>query len=377
MDKLIMALVKANIPIPNKGTETCGIVRWGKNNRYWLRKFQGGYIFGDFVTGLSDHVFDHEYKGQRLKQVLTIMEKTRQATDQELMQIHKRTAQKAQSIFDTAHTVSSHPYLSTKKVLSHGLKEYKGCLLIPLRDVEGKLWSLQFIDKNSEKRFLSGGKKKGCFFLIGTLGENAFVCEGYATGATIYECTAVPTVVAFDAGNLESVVQALRKQYPNLKMILCADNDCYGEANVGVEKANAALKEAGAKRVVPLPVSGGFHSKLMEEASVKFSEILDDCEIKDAEIPVYTNVDAEPTTSAIRFKAKMTAQIYSSVMWTQTIQRMAADGVDTIVEIGPGKVLAGLIKKTDASINVLNIFDEESLNNAVSVLNEKFEVKCL
>ena len=137
------------------------------------------------------------------------------------------------------------------------------------------------------------------------------------------------------------------------------------------------MKEAGAKRVVPLPVSGGFHSKLMEEASVKFSEILDDCEIKDAEIPVYTNVDAEPTTSAIRFKAKMTAQIYSSVMWTQTIQRMAADGVDTIVEIGPGKVLAGLIKKTDASINVLNIFDEESLNNAVSVLNEKFEVKCL
>lgn len=149
-----------------------------------------------------------------------------------------------------------------------------------------------------------------------------------------------------------------------------------GEADA-VEKANAALKEAGAKRVVPLPVSGGFHSKLMEEASVKFSEILDDCEIKDAEIPVYTNVDAEPTTSAIRFKAKMTAQIYSSVMWTQTIQRMAADGIDTIVEIGPGKVLAGLIKKTDASINVLNIFDEESLNNAVSVLNEKFEVKCL
>lgn len=146
-----------------------------------------------------------------------------------------------------------------------------------------------------------------------------------------------------------------------------------GEADA-VEKANAALKEAGAKRVVPLPVSGGFHSKLMEEASVKFSEILDDCEIKDAEIPVYTNVDAEPTTSAIRFKAKMTAQIYSSVMWTQTIQKMAADGVDTIVEIGPGKVLAGLIKKTDASINVLNIYDEASLNDAIAALNNTVTV---
>ncbi|MEI3253861.1 MAG: ACP S-malonyltransferase [Candidatus Gastranaerophilaceae bacterium] len=79
-----------------------------------------------------------------------------------------------------------------------------------------------------------------------------------------------------------------------------------GEADA-VAKANNALKEAGAKRVIPLPVSGGFHSMLMEEASVKFSEILDDCDIKNAQIPVFTNVDAEPTTAAIRFKAKMTA----------------------------------------------------------------------
>ena len=142
-----------------------------------------------------------------------------------------------------------------------------------------------------------------------------------------------------------------------------------GEADA-VAKANDALKDAGAKRVIPLPVSGGFHSMLMEEASVKFSEILDDCDIKDAQIPVFTNVDAEPTTAAIRFKAKMTAQIYSSVMWTQTIEKMAADGVDTIVEIGPGKVLAGLVKKTNPAINVLNVFDEESLKAAVEALKK-------
>lgn len=140
-----------------------------------------------------------------------------------------------------------------------------------------------------------------------------------------------------------------------------------GEAEA-VAKANDALKEAGAKRVIPLPVSGGFHSMLMEEASVKFSEILDDCDIKDAQIPVFTNVDAEPTTAAIRFKAKMTAQIYSSVMWTQTIEKMAADGVDTVVEIGPGKVLAGLVKKINPAINVLNVYDEESLNATVEAL---------
>ena len=141
-----------------------------------------------------------------------------------------------------------------------------------------------------------------------------------------------------------------------------------GEAQA-VEKANEALKEAGAKRVIPLPVSGGFHSALMNTASVKFSEILDDCDIKDAKIPVFTNVDAEPTTSAIRFKSKMTAQIYSSVMWTQTVEKMVQDGVDTIVEIGPGKVLAGLCKKINPSLNVLNVYDEESLNAAAQALS--------
>ncbi len=141
-----------------------------------------------------------------------------------------------------------------------------------------------------------------------------------------------------------------------------------GEAEA-VEKANTALKEAGAKRVIPLPVSGGFHSKLMEDASVKFSEVLDDCDIKDAKIPVFTNVDAEPTTSAIRFKAKMTAQIYSSVMWTQTVEKMIADGVDTFVEIGPGKVLAGLIKKTNPAVNVLNVYDVETLNAVAEALS--------
>ncbi len=141
-----------------------------------------------------------------------------------------------------------------------------------------------------------------------------------------------------------------------------------GEAQA-VEKANEALKEAGAKRVIPLPVSGGFHSALMNTASVKFSEILDDCDIKDAKIPVFTNVDAEPTTSAIRFKSKMTAQIYSSVMWTQTVEKMVQDGVDTIVEIGPGKVLAGLCKKINPSLTVLNVYDEESMNAAAQALS--------
>lgn len=140
-----------------------------------------------------------------------------------------------------------------------------------------------------------------------------------------------------------------------------------GEADA-VAKANDALKDAGAKRVIPLPVSGGFHSELMRGASEKFAEILDDCNIQDAKVPVYTNVDAIPTISANEFKTKMTEQIYLSVMWTQTIENMVEQGVDTVVEIGPGKVLAGLVKKINPAINVLNVYDTESLNATIEAL---------
>lgn len=143
-----------------------------------------------------------------------------------------------------------------------------------------------------------------------------------------------------------------------------------GEADA-VAKANDLLKEAGAKRVIPLPVSGGFHSMLMKEASEKFAQILPECQINEAKIPVYTNVDAQITTAADDFAPKMEAQIYSSVMWTQTVENMVSQGVDTVVEIGPGKVLAGLVKKINPAINVLNVFDSDSLNAAVEALNQK------
>ena len=140
-----------------------------------------------------------------------------------------------------------------------------------------------------------------------------------------------------------------------------------GEADA-VEKANVALKEAGAKRVVPLPVSGGFHSALMKDASEKFAEILSECDVQDAKVPVYTNVDAVATTKSADFKTKMVEQIYSSVMWTQTIEEMVVQGVDTVVEIGPGKVLAGLVKKINPALTVLNVYDTESLNSTIEAL---------
>lgn len=140
-----------------------------------------------------------------------------------------------------------------------------------------------------------------------------------------------------------------------------------GDENA-VKKAGEYMLANGVKRVVPLPVSGAFHSKYMEEAGSKFDKFLDDLNINDAKIPVITNVDAESTVSANDFRIKMPKQIYSSVHWTQTIQKMVEEGVDTFIEIGPGKVLAGLNKKIAPGTVVYSISDIETLKNTIDVL---------
>ncbi len=138
-----------------------------------------------------------------------------------------------------------------------------------------------------------------------------------------------------------------------------------------VKAAGDYILANGARRVVPLPVSGAFHSKFMQEAGAIFGEYIEDADLNDSSIPVITNVDAELTTHAEDFRAKMPKQIYSSVHWTQTIQKMVEEGVDTFIEIGPGKVLAGLNKKIAPEANVYNVFDKASLETTVAALKEQ------
>ena len=140
-----------------------------------------------------------------------------------------------------------------------------------------------------------------------------------------------------------------------------------GDENA-VKTASDYLLANGVRRVVPLAVSGAFHSKYMENAGNEFKSFALDLELNDAKIPVITNVDAQPTTNADSFRDKMPRQIYSSVHWTQTIQKMSADGVSVFVEIGPGKILAGLNKKIVPEATVYNVYDKESLNSTVEAL---------
>lgn len=149
-------------------------------------------------------------------------------------------------------------------------------------------------------------------------------------------------------------------------------------AQVVITGAEDAIKAAsdymvanGVRRVVPLAVSGAFHSKFMENAGKEFAEFVSNLDLNNASIPVITNVDAEITTNSEDFRVKMPKQIYSSVHWTQTIEKMIAEGVDTFIEIGPGKVLAGLNRKISSDITTYNIFDKASLDATVSALKEE------
>lgn len=143
-----------------------------------------------------------------------------------------------------------------------------------------------------------------------------------------------------------------------------------GDENA-VKTAGDYILANGARRVVPLAVSGAFHSQFMKSAGEEFAIYVTSANLNDSSIPVITNVDAEPTINASDFRTKMPKQIYSSVHWTQTIQKMVEEGVDTFIEIGPGKVLAGLNKKIAPEATVYNVFDKVSLENTISALKEQ------
>ena len=138
-----------------------------------------------------------------------------------------------------------------------------------------------------------------------------------------------------------------------------------------VKKAGELLTEAGARRFVPLAVSGAFHSKYLNEASKEFGEFAKDLDLSSASVPVVTNVDAAATIASEDFRNKMPRQISSSVHWTQTIENMAKNGVDTFIEFGPGKVLAGLNRKINPQLKTYNVYDKESLESTVSAIESE------
>ena len=137
-------------------------------------------------------------------------------------------------------------------------------------------------------------------------------------------------------------------------IVIPANYNCNGQVVISgekqaVEAACEAMKAAGAKRALPLSVSGAFHSPLMEAARVELGKAIEKTEVKTPSCPIYQNVTAKPETDPARIKDNLLQQLTSPVKWTQTVENMLADGATIFRELGPGNVLQGLIKRIAAS----------------------------
>jgi putative DNA primase/helicase len=166
------------------------------------------------------------------------IEYAREVRQLEHAKAHQEAAEKARWIGLQAPLITDpaqHNYLVRKHVKPHGARRYRDALVIPLVDQSGTIVNLQFINADGTKRFLSGGRKKGCYSTIGEPTETILICEGWATGASLHESTGHYVIVAMDAGNLKPVGEIVRRQYPSRKIIICADND-----PIGIEKATIA-----------------------------------------------------------------------------------------------------------------------------------------
>lgn len=165
-------------------------------------------------------------------------------------------------------------------------------------------------------------------------------------------CEAVPSTMAAILGLDDETVEKVCAQVE--EVVVAANYNCPGQLVIsgsieGVDKACALLLEAGAKRALKLNVGGAFHSPLMEPAKVELQTAIEATEIKAPVCPIYQNVDAKAYTDPTAIKANLIAQLTEAVRWTQTVQNMLGDGAEAFVEVGPGNVLQGLVKKVDRS----------------------------
>ncbi len=140
---------------------------------------------------------------------------------------------------------------------------------------------------------------------------------------------------------------------------------------IAVEKAAEIARTSGARKVIMLQVSGPFHTSMLKPASDKLGLELKNVKINDFKLPVITNVTANYIKSKDEVRDLLTRQVMNSVLWEDTIRRMISDGVDTFVEIGPGKILSGFVKKIDRSMNIFNVQDMDSLNKCIAGIQSK------
>ena len=189
-----------------------------------------------------------------------------------------------------------------------------------------------------------------------------YMQEAYPVGG------AMTAVLGLDADTINGICQAVDG------IVSIANDNCPGQIVItGEERAVLAaadkLMEAGARKCIPLKVSGPFHSELISGAGERLAAELREVSVKDPKIPYVCNVEAVPVTDSLKVKELLVKQVSSTVRWRESMERMIADGVDTFIEIGPGKTLTGFLRKIDRSVTARNVETVENLNKLISEKN--------
>lgn len=205
----------------------------------------------------------------------------------------------------------------------------------------------------------------------GVMSEEDAICTVRQRGILMQEAVpvgegAMAAILALDAAAIEAVTGAMEG-------VWIANYNCPGQIVISgkkaaVEEACEKLKAAGAKRALLLNVSGPFHSGMLTVAGEKLAQVLADVEIHTPRIPYVANVNAQFVTTAEPVKDLLTRQVSSSVRWQQSVEAMINDGVDTFIEIGPGRTLAGFMKKISKEVKTMNVEKLEDIEKVAEAL---------
>lgn len=232
----------------------------GKKSAWYILHSDGvpAGAFGNWKTDLSE-----KWCGKS-DQILTPIERdeyrarverARQKTESERLQLETAAAAECVRLLAGAlDATDDNPYCVRKQIKPYGLKEFKDkrTLIVPIRDAAGAVSSLQFIYEDGTKRLKSHGRIKGCYYSFGRRTDTLLICEGFATGASLHAATGHPVAVAFNAGNLEPVARALRGKLPDIRIIVCSDDDRFSEkGNTGMTCAATAAAAVGGWIAVP------------------------------------------------------------------------------------------------------------------------------
>jgi len=263
IDDFADAIFNAGLGCPNVITD-------GRIHRFNIegqrhKKFNGWYVlsqngdgyhgsFGDWSTDFKQNFSSKRSKplSQRERDTLRLkIESDKQQRIIETRQKHEAAAISAAHIWDNSIPVIFHDYLKNKRVLPHGIRQHGEKLIIPMQDVNNKIWSLQTITPAGIKRFHYGGKTTGNFYQVGELTDPFYIAEGFSTASSVHQYFNKCCFIAFTCNNLLPAGKALKTKYPDHRIIIAADNDTNSPTNAGLTHGIAAAKAIEGELIFP------------------------------------------------------------------------------------------------------------------------------